>query len=106
MLCAAMRSLPCCGGVRPPVNVVSESYAQVGSITRLKEGIAYATGCQPVQSTSTTFPQDGVRLAGQEAPGRTRRQRLRLLDAVRGHDFLPVGPRGFATRDLQRVGLQ
>jgi hypothetical protein len=36
MLCAAMRSLPCCGGVRPPVNVVSESYAQFGSITRLK----------------------------------------------------------------------
>jgi hypothetical protein len=41
---------------------VSEPDAHLGSITRFKEGIAYATGCQPVQSTSATFPQDGVRL--------------------------------------------
>src|ERR1035438_3087640 len=65
-----------------------------------------ASRCQSVQSTSATFLPNGVRLAGQEAPGRTRRQGLHLLDAVRGHDVLPVGPRRFATRDLQRVGLQ
>ena len=41
-----------CDGVRPPVNVVNEPDAHLGSITRLKEGTAYATGCQPVQSTS------------------------------------------------------
>ena len=35
---AAIPLLACCGGVCPPVNVVIESHAHVGSITRLKEG--------------------------------------------------------------------
>ena len=34
-----------------------------------------------------------VPIAGQEALGRTRRQGFHLLDSVRGHDVLPVGPR-------------
>src|ERR1017187_9612310 len=38
--------------------------------------------------------------------GRAQRQRLHLLDTVRGDGILSTGPRGFAARDLQRLGLQ
>src|ERR1017187_3637986 len=69
-------------------------------------GHCYGTGCQPVQSTSATFPENGIRLAGPAASGGTSRQGVHLLDPVRGHDVLPVAPRRFVARDLQWTGLR
>src|ERR1017187_10482435 len=48
---------PSCGGVCPPVNVVSESYVQVGSITRLKEGITMLQAASLFNQLLQHFPR-------------------------------------------------
>src|SRR5208283_5658146 len=63
------------------------------------------TSCESVQSTAAALSAFGVRRFGQKAPSRARRQGVRLLDPIRRHVVLPIGPYRFPARDLQRLAL-
>src|SRR5450759_1840886 len=49
--------VPGCGGVCPPVNVMSESYTDVGSITRLKEGTIMVQAASLFNQLLQHFPR-------------------------------------------------